>query len=108
MEYTSIKDVTKSISICFDPKPSTTLIDADKTLIDEYMQFSKIMEDCGAVTEELSSGDEYSKWIIRIELSKEEMMDRNVTMDDIHFAITNSLKNQVECIFSDLVLAICI
>ena len=29
-------------------------------------------------------------------------MDRNVTMDDIHFAITNSLKNQVECVFSDL------
>ena len=60
------------------------------------------MEECGATTEELSSGDEYSKWIIRIELSKEEMMDRNVTMDDIHFAITNSLKNQVECVFSDL------
>jgi DNA-directed RNA polymerase II subunit RPB1 len=102
LEYTSIKDVTKSISICFDPKPATTLIDADKTLIDEYMQFNKIMEECGAVPEELSGGDEYSKWIIRIELSKEEMMDRNVNMSDIHFAITNSLKNQVECVFSDL------
>ena len=102
LEYTSIRDVTKSVSICFDPKPSSTLIDADKTLIDEYMEFSKIMTECGAVTDELSSGDEYSKWIIRIELSKEEMMDRNVTMNDIHFAITNSLKNQVECVFSDL------
>ena len=102
LEYTSIKDVTKSIAICFDPKPSTTLIVADKTLIEEYMQFNRIMEECGAKTEELSSGDEYSKWIIRIELSKEEMMDRNVTMDDIHFAINNSLKNQVECVFSDL------
>ena len=46
----------------------------------------------GAGTEKLSTGEEYSKWIIRIELSKEEMMDRNVTMDDIDFAITNSLK----------------
>ena len=102
LEYTSIRDVTKSVSICFDPKPATTLIDADKTLIDEYMQFTKIMTECGANAQELSNGDEYSKWIIRIELSKEEMMDRNVTMDDIHFAITNSLKNQVECVFSDL------
>ena len=102
LEYTSIRDVTKSISICFDPKPSSTLIDDDKTLIEEYMEFSKIMTECGAVTDELSSGDEYSKWIIRIELSKEEMMDRNVTMNDIHFALTNSLKNQVECVFSDL------
>ncbi len=102
LEYTSIRDVTKSVSICFDPKPSSTLIDADKTLIKEYMEFSKIMTECGAVTDELSSGDEYSKWIIRIELSKEEMMDRNVTMNDIHFALSNSLKNQVECVFSDL------
>jgi len=102
LEYTSVRDVAKSISICFDPKPSDTLIDADKTLISEYMQFNNIMEECGANTEDLSTGDEYSKWIIRIELSKEEMMDRNVTMDDIHFALTNSLKNQVECVFSDL------
>ena len=102
LEYTSIKDVAKSISICFDPKPENTLIDADKTLIKEYIQFNKIMEECGAETEDLSTGDEFSKWIIRIELSKEEMMDRNVTMDDIHFALTNSLKNQVECVFSDL------
>ena len=102
LEYTSIRDVTKSVSICFDPKPSSTLIDADKTLIEEYMEFTNIMKECGAQKQELSSGDEYSKWIIRIELSKEEMMDRNVTMDDIHFAISNSLKNQVECVFSDL------
>ena len=87
LEYTSIRDVTKSVSICFDPKPNSTLIDADKTLIEEYLQFNKIMEDCGANTQELS---------------KEEMMDRNVTMDDIHFALTNSLKNQVECVSSDL------
>ena len=60
------------------------------------------MDDCGAVGEKLAAGEEYSKWIIRIELSKEDMMDRNVTMDDVEYAITNSLKNQLECVFSDL------
>ena len=60
------------------------------------------MKDCGAADAELSTGEEYSKWIIRIELSKEEMMDRNINMDDVHFAITNSLKNEVECVISDL------
>ena len=102
LEYTSIRDITKSVSICFDPKPETTLIDADKILMEEYNTFQKIMEECGAIQTPLSTGDEYSKWIIRIELSKEDMMDRNVTMDDIHYAIANSLKNQVECVFSDL------
>ena len=102
LEYTSIKDITKSISICFDPKISSTLIDADKILIQEYNQFQQIMKDCGGTDAPLSTGEEYSKWIVRIELSKEEMMDRNITMDDVHFAITNSLKNEVECVFSDL------
>ena len=29
------------------------------------------------------------------------MLDRNVTMDDVHFAIKNILKTNVECVFSD-------
>jgi DNA-directed RNA polymerase II subunit RPB1 len=102
LEYTSIRDIAKSVSICFDPQPHETLIDEDKLLIDEYMQFNKIMEECGAVDEELQTGAEQSKWIIRIELSKEEIMDRNISMADIHFALTTSLKHQVECVFSDL------
>ena len=56
-----------------------------------------IMEDCG--TEE--EVGEHSKWVIRIELSREEMMDRNINMDDIHFALKNSLKNSIDCVFSD-------
>ena len=102
LEFTNIRDITETVSICFDPDPSKTLIDADKILIKEYLEFQKLMDDCGAVGEKLAAGEEYSKWIIRIELSKEDMMDRNVTMDDVEYAITNSLKNQVECVFSDL------
>ena len=100
LEYTSIRDVTNSVSICFDPKQGATLIDDDKLLLDEYMQFQQIIEDCGA-TNELEK-EAFSKWVIRIELSKEDMMDRNITMEDIHFAIKNTLKTNVECIFSDL------
>jgi DNA-directed RNA polymerase II subunit RPB1 len=102
LEYTSIRDIAKSVSICFDPQPHETLIDEDKLLIEEYMQFNKIMEECGAVEEELQTGAEQSKWIIRIELSKDEIMDRNISMADIHFALSTSLKQQVECVFSDL------
>ena len=29
------------------------------------------------------------------------MMDRNINMDDIHFAIKNSFKTRYECVFSD-------
>jgi len=99
LEYTSFKDITESISICFDPKLNSTLIDEDKLLISEYLEFQKIIEDCGVEQESQSLG--YSKWIIRIKLSREEMLDRNISMDDIHFAIKNTFKTGAECVFSD-------
>ncbi len=97
LEYTCLKDITDSISICYDPNPEETLVDEDRILLEEYNEFKKIMEDCGV--EEVIN--EHSKWVIRIELSREDMMDRNITMDDIHFALKNSLKNSINCVFSD-------
>ena len=44
LEYTSIKDVTKSVGICFDPKPDTTLVDDDHNLIAQHIEFQKMME----------------------------------------------------------------
>ena len=31
----------------------------------------------------------------------EEMLDRNLTMDDIHFALKNTYQDQVSCVYSD-------
>jgi DNA-directed RNA polymerase II subunit RPB1 len=45
--------------------------------------------------------DNYSKWIIRLELDRTKMLDKNITMDDIHFAIYNSYKEEVQCVYSD-------
>ena len=100
LEYTSIKDITKSVSICFDPKPSETLIDDDKIVLDEFLQFEKILSDSGLTVK--NDEEDYSKWIIRLELDKEKIMDHNVTMEDIHFAIKNVMKTSVSCVFSDL------
>ena len=30
------------------------------------------------------------------------MLDRNISIDDINFAIKNSYKNDIECVFNDL------
>ena len=52
------------------------------------------MKECGMKDNEFV---EQSKWIIRIKLSRDEMLDRNITMDEIHFAIKNSLKKCKLC-----------
>ena len=45
--------------------------------------------------------DNYNKWVIRLELDRTKMLDKNITMDDIHFAIYNSYKEEVQCVYSD-------
>ena len=42
-----------------------------------------------------------SKWIIRIELDKESMLDKNITMDDVNFALKHYHQNDIKCIYSD-------
>ena len=98
LEYTCLRDITKSVSICFDPKLTETLITEDEKLIKQYEEFEKVMTDCGLQT---TPPKEFSKWIIRFKLSREEMLDRGITMDDIHFAIKNSIKHHINCVYND-------
>ena len=43
-----------------------------------------------------------SKWVIRLKLSREEMLSKNITIDDVHFAIKNyDNKKEIKCVFSD-------
>ena len=98
LEYTCLRDITKSVSICFDPKLTETLITEDEKLIKQYEEFEKVMTDCGLQT---TPPKEFSKWVIRFKLSREEMLDRGITMDDIHFAIKNSIKHHINCVYND-------
>ena len=34
-------------------------------------------------------------------MDKEAMLDKNITMDDIHFAVSHSYKGEISCIYSD-------
>tara|TARA_Y100000389_G_scaffold16351_2_gene14445 strand:- start:2347 stop:6789 length:4443 start_codon:yes stop_codon:yes gene_type:complete len=96
MEYTCLKDITKSVSICFDPNVNNTIIDEDKDFVSQFLEFEKMI----SVNKDEKT-NELSKWVIRIKLSREQMLERGIQMDDIHFAIKNSLKPLVRCIYSD-------
>ena len=44
---------------------------------------------------------EKSKWVIRIKMNRELLLDKNITMDDIHFALKNAYDDEINCIYSD-------
>jgi DNA-directed RNA polymerase II subunit RPB1 len=100
MEYTRLVDVVKSVQICFDPSEKSSNIMDDKELLEEYYEFEKMVNECngGGTIEEIPK----SKWIIRLEIDDEILLEKAITMDDINFGISNSqFKNDVHCIFAD-------
>ena len=45
--------------------------------------------------------NEKSKWIIRMTMDRESMLDRKISMDDIHFALKNIYTDEVTCMYAD-------
>jgi DNA-directed RNA polymerase beta' subunit len=99
LEHTKLIDVTKSVQICFDPNDKSTTILDDTLLLEQYYEFEDIVNDC--LDQPLDSTGQKSKWIIRLEFDAETLLEKNITMDDIHFAITNTHGNDMSCVYSD-------
>jgi len=99
--YTKLQDVVKSIEICFDPLDGSSKILTDQNLIDQFYEFEKLVSDCNPDGVPVSN-DAKSKWVIRLEIDPEQLLEKNITMDDIHFAISAIHGNDVNCVFSDM------
>ena len=99
IEHTKLSEIVSSVDICFDPDDLNTLIEEDVDALTQYYEFENIVEDCGA--SQIVDSKDKSKWIVRMEMDKESMLDKQITMDDINFAISNSYNNEVHCIYSD-------
>lgn len=104
MEYTKLEDVVKSVQICFDPNEKKTTISEDRLLMEQFYEFDRMVEECNGdeVDTEDSAASKKSKWIVRMEMDAEVLLDKNITMDDIHFAIKHSIHGgDIDCVYSD-------
>ena len=103
MEHTRLIDVIKTAQICFDTNDLDTKIEDDKEMLAEYYEFEKIAKECmNDDTNIMDNMLQKSKWLIRMEVDAEMLLEKNITMDDIHFAITHSYGNDISCVYSDL------
>ena len=76
------------------------MITEDKELVSQFKEFETMMDECAGATTDTEEVKK-SKWILRFELDKESMLDKNISMDDVNFAIKTGYKNEVDCVFSD-------
>jgi len=100
LENTNMKEIVKSMEICFDPDDLNTLINEDQQTMMQYYEFEHMLDECMEKTVEENT-NEKSKWILRMEMDSELMLEKNITMDDINFTLKNSYGDEISCVFSD-------
>jgi DNA-directed RNA polymerase beta' subunit len=101
LEYTKLEEVVKNISVCFDPDDLNTLIAEDKETMAQYREFESLVDECSGQETAGQEENEKSKWIIRMEMDPETMLEKNITMDDINFTLNNVYKEEITCVYSD-------
>ena len=99
LEHTKLEEIVTSIEVCFDPDDLNTLISEDKDTIEQYKAFESMISECNeSSTTQL---EEKSKWIIRMIMNPEIMLEKNITMDDVNFTLKKCFDDQIYCIYSD-------
>ena len=106
IELTQLSELVESVSICFDPNDLNTLIQEDRSTMLQYYEYQRMLQECAGIDvpeaeAETNDSASRSKWIIRMVMSREAMLDKRITMDDVHFAIKNSHGDDVSCIYAD-------
>ena len=100
LEHTRLEEVVKSVEICFDPDDLNTLIHEDKDAMEQFKVFENMVAECAEL--DLSNDEnQRSKWVLRMEMDNEVMLEKNITMDDIHFTLNNVYDKEINCVFSD-------
>ena len=104
IELTQLSELVESISICFDPDDLNTMIQEDRSTMLQYYEYQRMLNECAGIdapADEADPNSARSKWIIRMVMSREAMLDKRITMDDVHFAIKNIHGDDVSCIYAD-------
>jgi DNA-directed RNA polymerase II subunit RPB1 len=92
LELTLLRHITKKVAIYWDPTDEDTVIEADKELLKFYKEI------------ELDTGSTVQKdngWLLRFELNREEMYNKNITMADVVFVIKMMYSGNVSLVYSD-------
>tara|TARA_Y100000591_G_C21854018_1_gene713706 strand:- start:6664 stop:11115 length:4452 start_codon:yes stop_codon:yes gene_type:complete len=92
IELTSAKDLIKSVMVYYDPDDNNTSVEEDKGLLQIYKVFEELNPD---------SCEKKSNMIIRIEFDKQEMINKNITMEDIFYKINLQYGDEIDCKFND-------
>ena len=92
VEHTSLRSVTDSTEIYYDPDIQTTVIESDMDMVESYF----IIPEDNADDPNLQS-----KWLLRIVLGRRKLLDKGLTVQDVATRIKQEYRGDLAVIFSD-------
>ena len=92
VEHTKLRSVTESTEIYYDPDIQSTVIDADRDMVESYF----ILPDADA-----EDHQRQSRWLLRIILDRKKLLDKELTVQDVASKIKENYEQNVAIIFSD-------
>ena len=95
LELTLLKHITDKVGIYWESsKEQMTVIPEDVDLMAFYRSFEKgIMMD--------SDEEPWSKWVLRLELNREEMFNRNISIQEIVSVMKVQFEQEIHIVYSD-------
>lgn len=93
IEHTTLKNVTSATEIFYDPDPRSTVIEEDYDTVEAYFAIpdEKVEE----------SIEKQSPWLLRLELDRAKMLDKQLTMSQVADRISQNFGEDLFVIWSD-------
>ncbi|KAK3329479.1 hypothetical protein B0H66DRAFT_26791 [Apodospora peruviana] len=93
IEHTSLRSVTAVTEIYYDPDITTTNIPEDFDMVESYF----LIPD----SSDQEPVDTQSRWLLRITLDRQKMLDKDLRVEDVAATIKDAYKNDIAVVFSD-------
>jgi DNA-directed RNA polymerase II subunit RPB1 len=97
IEYTTLSNLVNSIEIRFAPKTATQN-QFDIEMI-HFNEFEKILMETNGEQSEIEF--EGYNWVIYMKIDPNELLDKNITMDDINYVLKNVYGNDILTTYTD-------
>jgi len=100
VEHTRLKNIVQTAEIYYDPDDMQTLVTSDMKMMEDYKEFMGIIDE--ALGDKQSEDYCTNKWILRLTLDKPTLLDNNITLEEIHYALTAVYEDNISCFYNDL------
>ena len=109
LELTLLKDITVKAAIYYDPDDSDSVLAEDRALVAFYKAFesenkpsASMQERFGEEPAEAEEGAAtWSRLMLRLELDRQRMFRKNISMDDIAFVLRQKFGEAINLVYSD-------